>query len=641
VTDADTPGPRLGPQPISVDTLRRKYAAAGERDLDGVRRRVARALAASEPDRERWERVFYATQRAGFIPGGRINAAAGIRLRTTLVNCFVQPLGDSIGGRDGEVPGIYPALQEAAETLRRGGGVGLDFSALRPKGALVHSTASLASGPVSFMRLFDRSCETLESAGARRGAQMAVLRADHPDIERFIQAKDAPGELANFNLSVAATDAFLKAVVEGRSIELIHGAEPGAALKAAGAHRRADGLWVYGHRNARELFATLVGRAHRHGDPGLLFIDRINAENNLAYLETIEATNPCGEQPLPPYGCCCLGSFDLTRFVRDPFSAAARFDFESLRALVPAAVRLLDNVLDLTLWPLPQQRAEALAKRRVGLGLTGLGDALILLGLPYDGAGARDTAAAIVRALRDTAYEASVALARERGPFPAFDPGRYGEGPFIRRLPDRLQEAIRTHGIRNSHLISIAPTGTISLAFADNASNGIEPAYAWSYRRRVRVGEETQEYQVLDPAYRWFRARFGERAPLPESFVSALQVGPAGHLEMVAAVAPYVDAGISKTLNLAPDHAVEGLEQLYLQAWRLGLKGLATFRASAERAGVLQVQAPGGRADPATPWEQEPQSGPRCPRCDTPGPGSRSLRVDGTRPEPHGSGPKG
>jgi len=615
----DTPDPReyqLGPQPISMDTLRRKYAAAGERDLDAVRRRVARALAAPERDRVQWERVFYDTQRAGFIPGGRINAAAGTALEATLVNCFVQPLGDSIGGRDGGVPGIYPALQEAAETLRRGGGVGLDFSALRPKGALVHSTASLASGPVSFMRLFDRSCETLESAGARRGAQMAVLRADHPDVERFIHAKDIPGELANFNLSVAVTDAFLESVVEGRSIELVHPAEPGSALKAAGAHRRADGRWLYGRRKARELLASLVDRAHRHGDPGLLFIDRINRENNLRYLETIEATNPCGEQPLPPYGCCCLGSFDLTRFVRNPFGPKAQIDLEALESLVPAAVRLLDNVLDLTLWPLPEQEVEALAKRRIGLGFTGLGDALILLGLQYDSAQARDTAVAIARTLRDAAYGASVALARERGPFPAFDPDHYGESPFIGRLPERLQTAIRTHGIRNSHLLSIAPTGTISLAFADNASNGIEPAYAWSYRRRVRVGDKTQEYQVLDPAYRRFRARFGKDAPLPESFVSALQVEPAGHLGMLSAIAPFVDAAISKTLNLAPDQPVEGLEGLYLQAWRLGLKGLATFRSSAERAGVLDAGTPEGSPRSVTGCEQEPQSGPRCPRCD-------------------------
>lgn len=603
-------GEPLALQRISLDTLRRKYAAPGEPDADAVRRRVARALAASEQDPDHWERVFYETQRAGFIPGGRINAAAGTDLETTLVNCFVQPLGDSISGREGDVPGIYPALEEAALTLRRGGGVGFDFSPLRPKGALVHSTRSLASGPVSFMRLFDRSCETLESAGARRGAQMAVLRADHPDIERFIHAKDNPGELENFNLSVAADDAFLEAVVEDRTIELAHAAEPGGALKASGAHRRADGLWVYGRPRARELFQSLVACAYRHGDPGMLFIDRINEENNLGYLETIRATNPCGEEPLPPYGCCCLGSFDLTRFVRRPFSAQAHFDFEALGALVPAAVRLVDNVLDLTLWPLPEQRAEALAKRRVGLGFTGLGDALILLGLPYDGVRARETAATIARALRDCAYRASVELARERGPFPLFDADRYGAGPFIRRLPVGLQAAIRTHGIRHSHLLSVAPTGTISLAFADNASNGIEPAYGWSYHRRVRVGDETQDYQVEDPAYRLFRARFGEAAQLPRSFISALEVRAAGHLDMVAAVAPYVDAGISKTLNLAPDYPLEGLADVYLQAWRMGLKGLATFRSSPLRDGVLSAQPLDG------PFDQEPQSGPRCPRCD-------------------------
>lgn len=609
-------GVPLAPQSISVDTLRRKYAAAGEPDADAVRRRVARALALPEQDPVHWERVFHETQRAGFIPGGRINAAAGTELETTLINCFVQPLGDSISGRDDGAPGIYPALLEAAETLRRGGGVGYDFSPLRPKGALVHSTASLASGPVSFMRLFDRSCETLESAGARRGAQMGVLRADHPDIERFIQAKDVPGELANFNLSVAADDTFLTAVVEGRPIDLVHPAEPGARLKASGAYRRADGLWVYGRRRASDLFDTLAGRAYRHGDPGLLFIDRINRENTLGNRETLRATNPCGEQPLPPYGGCCLGSFDLTRFVRHPFSDQAELDLGALRALVPAAVRLLDNVLDLTRWPLPQQEAEARAKRRIGLGLTGLGDALILLGLPYDSEPAREKAALIARTLRDAAYGASVELSRERGPFPAFDPVHYCRSPFIRRLPQRIQTAIHSHGIRNSHLLSIAPAGTISLAFADNLSNGIEPAYAWSYRRRVRVGEEIQVYQVLDPAYRSFRARFGEHAPLPGAFVSALEVGVAGHLGMVAAVTPYVDAGISKTLNLAPDYPCEGFAEIYLQAWRLGLKGLAIFRSSPERGGVLIARTPDGVSGLGPTCDTEPQSGPRCPRCD-------------------------
>lgn len=612
----------LAPQPISLEILRLKYAAAGERDADGIRHRVARALAARESDPSHWEQVFYRVQGAGFVPGGRISAGAGTGLQTTLVNCFVQPLGDSLCGWEGDIPGIYPALCEVAETLSRGGGVGLDFSPLRPRGALIHSTQTLASGPVPFMRLFDRSCETLVCAGARRGAQMAVLRADHPDIEAFIQAKDLPGELSNFNLSVAATDTWLEAAEGCRPIDLVHPAEPGPSLKASGAYRRADGLWVYGRRDARGLLDALVARAYDHGDPGLLFIDHINRENNLGYLETIRATNPCGEQPLPSYGCCCLGSFDLTRFVVRPFCAEAHFDFDALRSLVPAAVRLLDNVLDLTPWPLSGQRREAMAKRRIGIGVMGLGDTLILLGLPYDSDGARGMAAAITRELRDAAYQASVDLARERGPFPLFEAEPYDRGPFIRRLPERLRAGIRSHGIRNSHLLSIAPTGTIALAFGDNLSNGIEPAYAWVYRRWVRFGETTRDYRILDPAYRRFRSRFGAVAPLPRAFTSALEVEPSGHLGMVAAVAPYVDAGISKTLNLAPEVPLEGLADLYLEAWRLGLKGLTSFRSSPQRTGVLSTELP---EDPGTgvhPVWVEPRGEAGCPACDPSHPAS-------------------
>ncbi len=594
----------MKPEQISIDTLQRKYAAPGETDAQAVRRRIARALAVGERDRAHWEGVFLETQEAGFIPAGRIAAAAGTDLKATLINCFVQPLGDSIGGRDDGWPGIYTALQEAAETLRRGGGVGYDFSPLRPKGALVHSTRSLASGPVSFMRLFDRSCETLESAGARRGAQMGVLRADHPDIERFIAAKDLPGELSNFNLSVAIRDDFMRAVAERRWIDLVHPAEPGAELRAAGAHRRSDGLWVYRNVSARGLFDSLMERAYHCGDPGVLFLDGIERENNLRYCETIRATNPCGEQPLPPYGACCLGSFDLTRFVRRAFEPDARFDHEALAARVPAAVRMLDKVLDISQFPLAEQALEALSKRRIGIGFTGLGDALILLGLRYDSAAARDTAAAIARTLRDAAYRASVALAREKGPFPGLDPRGYGQSPFIRRLPPDLQQDIQTNGIRNSHLISIAPTGTISLAFADNASNGIEPAYAWSYRRRVRWGEGSRDYSVSDHAYRCFRDRFGEAAALPPAFVSALEVGADAHLAMVATVAPYVDAGISKTVNLPHDAPFSRFRDLYLNAWRLGLKGLATFRSSEDRPGVLRA-----------PLEGDDWNRGGCPRC--------------------------
>lgn len=479
--------PSLAPQVITAETLAEKYARDGERTTDDVRRRVARALSAREPDPSRWATRFLETQRRGFIAGGRINAAAGTALRATLINCFVQPIGDSISATVDGKPGIYVALQQATETMRRGGGAGYDFSAIRPWGALVKGTQSRASGPVSYMHVFDRSCETVESAGARRGAQMGMLRVDHPDIESFVHAKDRPGDLENFNVSVSASDAFMRAVLNDRIFELVHKAEPAEDILSSGAFRRDDGLWVYRRLPARRLFRDVMERTYAHGDPGIVFTDTVNRENILHYAETIEATNPCGEQPLPAYGCCCLGSLDLTRFVSQPFSPAAHFDFASLVSLVPTCVRMLDNVLDLSVWPLPQQGQEAAAKRRIGLGFTGLGDALVMLGLRYDHEAARSMAAAIAQRLRDAAYKASVALAREKGPFPLFDAQRFLHSPFAQRLPAEVREQIRGHGLRNSHLLSVAPTGTISLAFADNASNGIAPAYDWSYTRTRRL----------------------------------------------------------------------------------------------------------------------------------------------------------
>ncbi|MGL6112534.1 MAG: ribonucleotide reductase N-terminal alpha domain-containing protein, partial [Rubrivivax sp.] len=375
----------LPAQPISQEVLLEKYAKGEEQTVEAVRLRVARALAAVEPPAQRaqWEARFLQAQQRGFVPAGRINSAAGTELSATLINCFVQPVGDSIAMAEEGFAGIYTALTEAAETMRRGGGVGYDFSRIRPKGAWVGSTQSSASGPLSYMRVFDRSCETVESAGSRRGAQMGVLRCDHPDIELFIHAKDQ-GDLRNFNISVGVTDAFMRAVQDDGEVELVHRAEPGEAQKVQGAFQRNDGQWVYRRQRARELWDQIMHSTYDHAEPGVLFLDRINQDNNLGYCETISATNPCGEQPLPPYGCCCLGSIDLTHFVSRPFEDDAAFDEAGLIEVAQVATRMLDNVLEATVWPLPQQQQEAMHKRRIGLGFTGLGDALVMLNLHYD-----------------------------------------------------------------------------------------------------------------------------------------------------------------------------------------------------------------------------------------------------------------
>ncbi|MDP2404832.1 adenosylcobalamin-dependent ribonucleoside-diphosphate reductase [Hydrogenophaga sp.] len=583
-------------QPISQDVLAEKYLKPGETGLEDLYRRVARALASVEKEAERaeWEQRFLDNLHAGAIGAGRIMSAAGTDIQATLINCFVQPVGDAIQGVDAEgYPGIYEALREAAETMRRGGGVGYDFSRIRPKGAEVKGTHSMASGPCSYINVFDQSCSTVESAGARRGAQMGVLRIDHPDVMEFITAKRTPGRWNNFNVSVGVSDAFMEAVGNDQPWELVHKARPGKTLLDKGAYQRGDGLWVYQTLAATELWDTIMKSAYDFAEPGILFLDKIGTDNNLHYCETIAATNPCGEQPLPPYGCCDLGPIILTRFVKNPFGfgGVPVFDFESFEQAVAMQVRALDNVLDVTFWPLEQQRAESAAKRRIGVGFTGMGNALAMLCVRYDREEGRAMAAQIAERMRNAAYLASVELGKEKGVFPKFDAEGYlAPGTFASRLPEAIKKAIRKHGLRNSHLLSIAPTGTVSLAFADNASNGIEPPFSWMYRRKKRESDgTTSEYAVEDHAWRLYRELGGDVDQLPDYFVNALAMSAGEHIAMMEAVQPFVDTAISKTVNVAADYPFEDFKSLYQKAWRANLKGMATYRPNSILGSVLDT----------------------------------------------------
>jgi len=614
--DFDVPA-AMEPQPLSQYVFREKYAMPGETTHLQVFQRVSRALAADAEQEAR----FVQAQLDGLIAGGRINGAAGTDRVTTMINCFVQPVADTMTGTVEGLPGIMDALAQAAETMRRGGGVGYDFSRLRPMGAKVKGTDSQASGPVSYMRVFDRACDTVESAGARRGAQMAVLRVDHPDIEQFIDAKKTPdfvslgletteneqlmklmrtksgfgwamrkafATLSNFNISVGVTDAFMNAVVNDEPFDLVHVAEPALDARTT---QCAEGQTKYVYRTvrARELWQRILRNAYETGDPGILYLDTINQANNLWYCERIEACNPCGEQMLPSYGCCDLGSPNLTRFVLDPFSPNARFDFEGFGRVVATGVELLDRVLDVTKWPLPQQAAEAASKRRIGLGFFGLADAMVMLGLRYGSPESAQFAADVARTERDAAYRASVELAKKLGAFPMFDADQYLKpGTFASTLPQDIQDDIRKFGIRNSHLLSIAPTGTIALAFGDNASSGIEPIFALEAIRNVRTGngEERKQWQADDYALRVLKLLHGENATSP-ALITAQELTAQDHLEIVAAVAPYIDSAISKTINVPADYPFEDFANVYMDAWKLGLKGCTIYRPNEMTGSVL------------------------------------------------------
>lgn len=587
-----TPVPSsVGLQETSQDILAKKYLLAGETGPADIFDRVAAELASAEaPElRQTIQAEFRRAFDAGFVGGGRIMSGAGRdAANVTLINCFVQPIGDCMTGRDEDgLPGIMDALAQAAETMRRGGGVGYNFSRIRPAGALVKGTQSSASGPVPFLGTFDSMCATIESAGSRRGAQMGVLDISHPDIEEFVEAKKVQSRWRNFNVSVRTVDAFHAAVEADTNWQLVHRAPPHPASHP-NAFQREDGLWVYRTIRARELWDRITRMTYDYAEPGIIFGDRVQQENNLWYCESLDATNPCAEQVLPPYGCCDIGSINLTRFVREPFTAEASFDYAAFVETVPSAVRALDNVLDVTAWPLPQQQQEAQNKRRIGLGFFGLGSAMFMLGLRYGSEESVHFTKSVSELLRNAAYEASIELAKEKGPFPLLDREKYLESGFAQRLPDEIREDIRRYGIRNSHLLSIAPTGTMALSFGDNASNGLEPAFSVSYQRRVRQPDNSERIvDVEDHAYRLFREMGGDVGALPEHWVTAQDLSVEDHLRVMAAIAPYIDASISKTVNCPESMSFEAFGDVYRRAYELGLKSCATYRPSGVRGSVL------------------------------------------------------
>ena len=549
--------------------MKYRFKEADGTPLDGsvedTWRRIARALAVVENDADHWENEFYAAlEDFKFLPAGRITAGAGTARKVTLFNCFVMgTIPDSMGG-------IFEMLKEAALTMQQGGGIGYDFSTIRPKGALVTGVAADASGPLSFMDVWDSMCRTIMSAGSRRGAMMATMRCDHPDIEDFITAKSDAARLRMFNVSVLVTDPFMEAVKANGSWDLVF-----------------DGK-VYQTVKARDLWNKIMRSTYDYAEPGVIFIDRINKANNLGYCETIAATNPCGEQPLPPYGACLLGSINLARLVKDPFEAAADLDIDALGKLVATAVRMMDNVVDASEFPLPQQAQEAQAKRRIGLGVTGLADALLMTGLRYGSDEAARQTDRWLHAIARAAYLASVDLAKEKGAFPLFDADPYLASDAMMHMDEDVRDHIRTHGIRNALLTSIAPTGTISL-YAGNVSSGIEPVFAYAYTRKVlqKDGTRTEE-EVVDYAVQMWRDKFGD-VELPDYFVNAQTLAPLDHVKMQAAAQKWIDSSISKTINCPEDINFDDFQDVYMQAYETGCKGCTTYRPNDVTGSVLSV----------------------------------------------------
>ena len=529
--------------------------------------RIAKDLASVETDKELWEKEFYAAlEDFKFLPAGRITAGAGTNRKVTLFNCFVM------GTIPDDMEGIFNMLKEAALTMQQGGGIGYDFSTIRPNGALVKGVAADASGPVSFMDVWDSMCRTIMSAGSRRGAMMATMRCDHPDIEQFISAKSDPIRLRMFNLSVLVTDPFMEAVKNDGDWNLIFNGE------------------VYKTLKARTLWDQIMQSTYDYAEPGVISIDRINKLNNLNYCETISATNPCGEQPLPPYGACLLGSINFAQLVEKPFEKSAKINEAELESLVATAVRMMDNVVDASKFPLKEQAQEAKNKRRIGLGVTGLADALLMVGLRYGSDEAAVQTERWLHILAKSAYSASVELAKEKGAFPLFDAEAFLKSGSMQTMDKEICCDIKKYGIRNALLTSIAPTGTISL-YAGNVSSGIEPVFAYSYTRKVlqKDGSKTEE-EVVDYAVRMWRDLKGD-TPLPDYFVNAQTLSPLEHVKMQSAAQKWIDSSISKTINCPEDIDFESFKSVYMEAYETGCKGCTTYRPNDVTGSVLTVSS--------------------------------------------------
>ena len=543
-------------------------------DVEDTWRRIAKALASVEKKPAKWEDKFYqALEDFKYLPAGRIIAGAGTGRSVTLFNCFVMgTIEDNMGG-------IFDGLRQAALTMQQGGGIGYDFSTIRPRGAQVKGVAADASGPLSFMDVWDAMCRTIMSAGSRRGAMMATMRCDHPDVEDFIVAKQDATRLRMFNLSVLITDPFMDAVKSNSAWDLVFGGK------------------IYKTVQARVLWNKIMRSTFEFAEPGVIFIDRINAANNLGYVETIAATNPCGEQPLPPYGACLLGSINMAKLVKNPFEANAELDPKALDDLVRMAVRMMDNVVDASRFPLPEQEAEARAKRRIGLGVTGLADALLMMGLRYGAPEAAAQTETWMKAIARSAYLASVDLAKEKGAFPLFDADKYLASGTMRAMDEDVRQAIKVHGIRNALLTSIAPTGTISL-YAGNVSSGIEPVFAYAYTRKVlqKDGSRTEE-EVVDYAVQLWREKFGQK-PLPDYFVNAQTLPPLDHVRMQSAAQKWIDSSISKTINCPEDISFDDFAEVYMAAWDQGCKGCTTYRPNAVTGSVLTVSSTEAKSEP-------------------------------------------